>query len=169
MYHTNIHVLETVNAAFPERLTVPAGMNDIQESGRLGRKNQKGFYKYENGKKAGPDNSIYQLVQKNGSQKSFKAAEIVDRCLLLFVNETARCLEEGILSSPYDGDAGAVFGLGFPPFLGGPFKYVDFMGAGKVVESLNALAAEHGKRFEPCELLKQHAASQKLFYPDELS
>ena len=97
----------------------------FQESGRLGRKNEKGFYKYESGKKIGVDNSIYSLIAPETSKQKPDSNEIVDRLLLLFINESVKCLEEGVLNSAYDGDVGAVFGLGFPPIWGGPFKYID--------------------------------------------
>lgn len=163
-----IHVLETVNAAFPDRLAMPKGLSDVQASGRLGRKNQKGFYRYDEGKKVEPDETIYGIVQHDSKKHSFKDTQISDRCLLLFVNETLRCLEEGILSKAYDGDVGAVFGLGFPPFLGGPFKYVDSLGAQEIVNRLESLAGEHGDRFKPCALLYKMAEKGELFYPDEL-
>ena len=73
---------------------------------------------------------------------------IQDRLALLFVNEAVRCLDEGVLQSPTDGDLGAVLGLGFPPFRGGPFHYADSIGT-RLAERLRALAAAHGSRYEP--------------------
>ena len=58
-----------------------------------------------------------------------------------------------------DGDIGAIFGLGFPPFTGGPFSYVDSMGAKNVVAKLEALAEEHGPRYAPAQILVEHADS----------
>ena len=85
----------------------------------------------------------------------------------VFVNESAKCLEEGILDSAYDGDIGAVFGLGFPPFWGGPFKYVDQIGTSTVVDRLSGLADKYGSRFEPAEILKDYAKTGKKFFPEE--
>ena len=162
------HVLETISGAYPERLTIPDNFGKIIESGRLGRKNEKGFYSYDNGKKGAPDHSIYSILFGNDAPKSSLAAhEIVDRCLLLFVNETARCLEEGILNSAHDADVGAVFGLGFPPFWGGAFKYVDHLGAASIVERLRGLADKYGSRFEPADILKDFASKGLKFFPDE--
>jgi len=81
------------------------------------------------------------------------------------VNEAARCLEEGILRSPRDGDVGAVFGIGFPPFRGGPFRYVDAEGSSEVVEELEQLNGRFPGRFEPAQVLVEHARARKRFYP----
>ena len=80
------------------------------------------------------------------------------------INEAAYCLDEGILRSARDGDIGAVFGLGFPPFLGGPFRYMDSLGLAVVVEKLQALQAEHGERFTPAPILLSLAKTGKSFY-----
>ncbi|MCC5852350.1 MAG: hypothetical protein JJU30_05900, partial [Alkalimonas sp.] len=58
-----------------------------------------------------------------------------------------------------------IFGIGFPPFLGGPFRYMDSLGAAKLVEILQGYEAQFGSRFAPCELLQQMAAEGKTFYP----
>jgi len=92
------------------------------------------------------------------------ADEITQRCVLAMVNEAARCLEEGILRSPRDGDIGAVFGIGFPPFRGGPFRYVDSVGATKIVEQLEDLNARFAPRFEPAQVLVDLARRQRTFY-----
>jgi len=75
--------------------------------------------------------------------------------VLLFVNEAAHCLDEGVLASPADGDLGAVLGLGFPPFRGGPFHYADALGATSVADRLRRLADQYGPRFEPAVSLTQ--------------
>lgn len=164
------HVLETMQKAFPERIEVPEGLQAVIDSGRLGRKNSKGFYKYQNGKKSGSDQQIYSLMGISlQAEASVETQDIVDRCLLLFVNESVRCLEEGILPSAYAGDVGAVFGLGFPPFWGGPFKYVDLVGVNSVVEHLRGLADKFGKRFEPCQLLLEMAEKGQSFFDQNAS
>ena len=80
------------------------------------------------------------------------------------VNEAACCLEEGILRNARDGDIGAVFGLGFPPFLAGPFRYADAVGVGRLVERLEHFAALHGERFAPAASLRGLAARDGSFY-----
>ena len=80
------------------------------------------------------------------------------------LNEAVRCLEEGIIASARDGDIGAIFGIGFPPFLGGPFHYIDTLGPAKLVEILNGYQSQFGERFAPAELLKQMANEQSYFF-----
>ncbi len=162
-----MHVIETMEKAFPDRMTAPRGLLPVADSGRLGRKNNKGFYTYDNGKKGRPDPAIYELLEIKKSQAGLTDEVIVDRCVLSFINETVRCLEDGILATASDGDVGAVFGLGFPPFWGGPFKYVDLVGASAVVERLKVLADQYGPRFRPADTLVKHAQSNGLFFPSE--
>jgi len=162
-----MHVLETIRGAFPDRMSTATGLQTLAESGRLGRKNNKGFYLYMDGKKGRVDNSVYQLLGITPTDEKLDQEEISDRCVLIFVNESVRCLEEGILASASDGDVGAVFGLGFPPFLGGPFKYVDHMGAKTIVERLSGLADKYGERFKPSALLQKMADEGKRFFESE--
>jgi 3-hydroxyacyl-CoA dehydrogenase/enoyl-CoA hydratase/3-hydroxybutyryl-CoA epimerase len=79
------------------------------------------------------------------------------------VNEAIRCLGEGILRSARDGDVGAVFGLGWPPFRGGPFRWVDTLGSAEVLSRMEKLRDRHGARFEPAPLLVEHARSGRPF------
>jgi 3-hydroxyacyl-CoA dehydrogenase/enoyl-CoA hydratase/3-hydroxybutyryl-CoA epimerase len=161
-----MHVMETMSKAWPERFLMPPQFVPIKESGRLGRKNAKGFYKYEEGKKVGVDDSIYSLLNLKPSTR-LTPLEIVDRCVLAYVNESVRSLEEGIIPKAYEGDIGSVFGLGFPPIWGGPFKYIDLVGASLIEQKLLELEKKYGPRFAPSKLLASHAKQGKLFYPDE--
>ena len=115
------------------------------------------------GKKRGADESVYELFGKKPNPSAFPVDEIQKRVGLQMVNEAARCLEEEILRSPRDGDIGAIFGLGFPPFTGGPFRYVDTVGAGEVVRRLERLADKYGERFEPAQILRDYAKAGKKF------
>ena len=144
--------------AYPERITKPEGIAAIIADNRLGRKNKRGFYTYNEDKKDKPDPSIYPLINKSGSQEplTLSEEEIVDRCNLVFVNESMRCLEDGILKTASDGDVGAVFGLGFPPFLGGPFHYTKSQGTKNICERLNKLAEKYGERFKPASILENN-------------
>lgn len=148
--------------AFGERMTPPAGMGGLTASGRKGRKNGKGFYTYENGKRGGVDATVYEDLGV-AATGGIDRAEIQERVSLALINEAARCLEEGILHSARDGDIGAVMGIGFPPFRGGPFFWIDQVGAGQVVERLERLADRHGPRFAPAEILVEAAASGRKF------
>ena len=80
------------------------------------------------------------------------------------VNEAVNCLEGGIIRSPRDGDVGAVMGLGFPPFLGGPFRFVDTRGPREIVALLEGFQKRHGQRFAPAPLLVKMAKADKRFH-----
>lgn len=130
--------------------------------GRYGKKSGRGFYSYQKGKRIGVDQTVYEVLGATpGTSPS--PDEIRDRIVLQFVNEAVRCLEGGILQSARDGDIGAIMGLGWPPYTGGPFMYVDTVGADNIVTTMDALADIHGPRFEPAQLLRDHAASGDMF------
>ena len=152
-------------AAFGERLRPSESMGRVIASGRLGRKNKKGFYRYdERGKRKGVDETVYQFVPGGAARKQMAAAEIQERLSLAMLNEAMRCLEEKVIRQPRDGDIGAIFGIGFPPFRGGPFRCVDAMGAADIVSRLKALNARYPGRYEPCALLERMAAAGKTVY-----
>ena len=149
--------------AFGSRMAPSEAMRRVVQAGRTGRKGGKGFYRYdEAGKKGDVDETIYQVIGQQ--RRELPADEMVQRCVLAMVNEAARCLEEGILRSARDGDIGAVFGIGFPPFRGGPFRYVDSVGAHRIVEQLEDLRVRFGDRFEPARLLLDAAGARGSFY-----
>lgn len=141
------HIIKVLFNAFSDRLKIPQEIESISKEGRKGRKNNKGFYIYLNGKKEKPDASIYKNFPQE--RKNFDLSEIADRCVYVFLNEAARCLDESIIKSEDDGDLGAIFGLGFPPFLGGPFHYSKILGKKNVKEKLIELSKKHGSRFSP--------------------
>ena len=152
-------------AAFPTRAAPSHSIQRVQEAGRLGRKGKSGFYLYdEGGKKGGVDESVYALLPTGNTRSTFSADEIQQRCALAMVNEAARCLEEGIVRSARDGDIGAVFGIGFPPFRGGPFRYMDAVGADEIVRRLEELHDRFRPRFEPSPLLLAMARSGARFH-----
>ncbi|HZG42713.1 MAG TPA: 3-hydroxyacyl-CoA dehydrogenase NAD-binding domain-containing protein, partial [Longimicrobium sp.] len=153
-------------AAFASRMTPSDLIDRMVADGRLGRKNAKGFYRYDgDGKKGGPDESAY-AVFGGPPRKTMPAEEIQERLGLAMVNEAVRTLEEGVLRSARDGDVGAVFGIGFPPFRGGPFWYVDTTGAAEVLRRLRALEQRFGGRFAPARLLEEMAADGRRFFPE---
>jgi 3-hydroxyacyl-CoA dehydrogenase/enoyl-CoA hydratase/3-hydroxybutyryl-CoA epimerase len=155
-----------MSAAFGDRLQPSASLAKVLGAGRLGRKGKKGFYLYdENGKKSGVDESVYELLPTGSRRTEVPKEEIQRRLSLAMLNEAARCVEEGIVRTPRDGDIGAVFGIGFPPFRGGPFRAIDTMGAAKAVELLEALNAKHVGRFVPAAILVRMAREGARFYP----
>jgi 3-hydroxyacyl-CoA dehydrogenase/enoyl-CoA hydratase/3-hydroxybutyryl-CoA epimerase len=163
--------------SFGTRMMPGEGVRRVVESGRTGRKGRSGFYLYdEDGKKGGVDPSVYPIIHGGdrratpgsmGPVTGVENAEIVDRCVLAMINEAARCLDEGVLRTPRDGDIGAVFGLGFPPFRGGPFRYIDAAGVRAIVARLERLEERFGERFAPANLLATMAPNDNRFYPKE--
>jgi 3-hydroxyacyl-CoA dehydrogenase len=163
------------------------------KAGFLGRKSGRGFYRYDAssrsrtrgllrgalrrikggdaGKPINADAMALLQTSKLLSSKarSFAVGEVQTRMWARFVAEAVTCLQDGILENAADGDVGAVFGLGFPAFRGGPFRFIDEQGASHVVASLERLRDAQGARFAPPVLLTEHAKAGKRFYPDRPS
>lgn len=151
--------------AFGLRMQPSVTLQRIIESGRLGRKSKKGFYTYDDdGKRGHADSSIYAFSPDGTSRKEFDRETMQNRVVLPMLNEAVRCLEDGIIASPRDGDIGAVFGIGFPPFLGGPFRYLDSLGLAEVVRKLEELNRQFPGRYEPARLLREMAARGASFH-----
>ncbi len=152
--------------AFGGRMQPSDALVKVLGAGRLGRKGKQGFYAYdEKGKRDGVDESVYQLYAGGAKRREVAKEEIQRRLSLAMVNEAARCLEEGIVHSARDGDIGAVFGIGFPPFRGGPFRHADAVGLAELVRQLETLDAQHPGRFTPAAILKRMATEGRTFYP----
>ena len=147
-----------------ERFEPPAAFDKLIEDERKGKKNQKGFYQYGKGVKGKPvDSSVYSLLGIEPKQNLDREA-VAELCVLPMLNEAAYCLQEGIIRSARDGDIGSVFGIGFPPFRGGPFRYMDEIGIGALVAKLKTLAEQRGDRYQPAPLLVEMAEQQRRFY-----
>ncbi|WP_100641983.1 fatty acid oxidation complex subunit alpha FadJ [Alteromonas facilis] len=149
---------------FGERFTAPSAFDKVLEDGRKGKKNEKGFYLYE-GKKPGKDvdESVYELLGISPN-KSLSGDVIAERSVLMMLNEAARCLDEGVIRNARDGDIGAIFGIGFPPFLGGPFRYMDKLGITTVVQRLKHYSETIDSKFAPADILVKMADEGKSFY-----
>jgi 3-hydroxyacyl-CoA dehydrogenase len=128
----------------------------------FGRKTGKGFYTYPKKGRKTVNTGIYKYFGGE-DRKDLSKTEIQQRIGLIFVNECVHCLEEGVLFAAKDGDLAAILGLGFPPFTGGPFSYIDATGAQQIVETLASLSSKHGDRFKAAPLLIQHAKDNKAF------
>ncbi|MGF1775789.1 fatty acid oxidation complex subunit alpha FadJ [Vibrio nomapromontoriensis] len=155
-------IMPILVAELGQRFQGPDVFDKLLNDGRKGRKSGKGFYSYK-GKKKSVDTSVYRVLGLKPETK-LSENEIAMRCVLPMLNEAVRCLDEGIIESPRDGDIGAIFGIGFPPFLGGPFRYLDALGITKVVEMMNEHAQKHGDRFAPCDGLLTRAGLNETFY-----
>ncbi|BBV75351.1 fatty acid oxidation complex subunit alpha [Raoultella planticola] len=166
---TGTKILPVLEAAWGERFSPPANIIDaILNDDRKGRKNSRGFYLYETKgrtSKKRPDAAVYSLLGISAPQARLSAQQIAERCVMMMLNEAARCFDEQVIRGARDGDIGAVFSIGFPPFLGGPFRYMDKLGAGEVVAILQRLAAQYGSRFTPCENLLRMAGQGATFWP----
>ncbi len=114
----------------------------------LGRKAGRGFYRYDRGRRKGPDPAAPALLGRRGAAPQDPAV-VVDRAVMLMIKEAALCLEEKIIDRPDLLDAALIFGIGFPPFRGGLLRYADSLGARKVAERMQELAGRHGDRFAP--------------------
>ncbi|EPJ9670787.1 TPA: fatty acid oxidation complex subunit alpha FadJ [Citrobacter freundii] len=164
---TGTKIIPILEAAYGERFSAPANVvSSILNDDRKGRKNGRGFYLYgAKGRKSKKqvDPAIYALIGAQG-QSRLSPQQMAERCVMLMLNEAARCFDEQVIRSARDGDIGAVFGIGFPPFLGGPFRYMDALGAGEVVAVLQRLASLYGPRFTPCDRLLQMAERGESFW-----
>ncbi|WP_240221923.1 fatty acid oxidation complex subunit alpha FadJ [Rheinheimera hassiensis] len=149
-----------------ERFAAPAAFDKLLADGRKGKKTERGFYLYgKNGKKGKKlvDESVYSVLGVTPAPR-LNSDEISNRCVVQMLNEAVRCLDDGIIASARDGDIGAIFGIGFPPFLGGPFRYIDQLGAANLVAQLRNLESRFGSRFAPAPLLVTMAEQQQRFY-----
>lgn len=154
--------------AFGDRLAPAPGMARLLADDRLGRKNARGFYLYDQDYRKGrrpADTTVYELLGVEAARMD-DASGVAERCLLQMINEAARCIDEGIVRSPRDADVGAVFGLGFPPYLGGPCRYVDVNGARAVLSRLEGYRGRYGDRFVPAPVIERHASGGTSFYPE---
>lgn len=155
------HVSQILGEAFGERFPHSASVNHMVAAGRMGRKSGKGFYDYS-GRKKKPDRAVYEF--RDATPASLPRELIQRRLSLIFVNEAVRCLGEGVIASPRDGDVGAVMGIGFPPFLGGPFRYADSLGIASIAEELRRMEYAYGSQYSPAPLLEEMMREGRSFY-----
>jgi 3-hydroxyacyl-CoA dehydrogenase / enoyl-CoA hydratase / 3-hydroxybutyryl-CoA epimerase len=136
----------------------------VDKKERYGRKNRKGFYDYpEKGpKRLWP--GLADLQQTKLAPDSIDIEELKQRLLGVQALETARCLEEHVLTDVREADVGSILGFGFAPFSGGTLSYIDMLGVKQFVEQCRKLEAKYGERFKPAQLLLDMAAKGESFY-----
>jgi 3-hydroxyacyl-CoA dehydrogenase/enoyl-CoA hydratase/3-hydroxybutyryl-CoA epimerase len=136
----------------------------VVKRGRLGRKNAKGFYDYpENApKRLWP--GLAEIAGEPRPAETFNVEELKQRVLVIQALETARCVEEGVITDVRDADVGSILGFGYAPFTGGTLSYIDFMGVKEFVALCERFAGRHGDRFKPSPLLVEMAKKGETFY-----
>ncbi|WP_275289049.1 fatty acid oxidation complex subunit alpha FadB [Halomonas elongata] len=178
---TAVHAGEVMAEGFPERMGSLGGAGGegqdksaIQvmfDNDRLGQKNAKGFYAYEEDRKGKPqkvsDEAAIELVKGvAGSGREFSDDDIIARMMTPLCLETVRCLEDGIVGTPAEADMALIYGIGFPPFRGGALRYIDAMGLEAFVAQADELAAELGALYAPTDKLREMARNGERFYQD---
>jgi 3-hydroxyacyl-CoA dehydrogenase len=152
---------ERLRKTFGERAGMPRLLARLVAEKRLGAKAGGGFF----GPGGRPASEATAAVEGYGQGRA-SASDLRDRLVLALVAEAARALEEGVASSPRDLDMGMILGAGFPPWKGGPLRWVDRQGAGAIVRRMEELAGRCGERLEPPEALARRARGTELFYQD---
>ena len=165
------HAQAIMADGFPDRMAAEGrtSLDVMVDAERYGQKNAKGYYAYSLDRKGKPKKSadpaipaMIAEVQANGTQE-FSKEEIQERMMVPMLIETIRCLEEGIVDTPNEADMALIFGIGFPPFLGGALHYADLLG----LEAVCAMADKYahlGKLYEPTAKMREMAASGATYY-----
>lgn len=155
-------MLPNLEQHYGKPFAVPAKLGNLLRDDRKGRKNRRGFYLYnsQTDERTMVDKSIY-YVMETISENNLESEQVVRRCILMMLNEAARCLEEGVISSPEEGNMASVLGVFFPDFRGGIYAYMQHIGATSIVKALNEHVNLYGERFQPCEWLLNQAAQEQ--------
>lgn len=161
-----VKVLKIFKKAFGDRVEMSPTMDKLIESGRLGQKNKKGFYQYdESGRKTEVDQSVYGDLGLSSPSNPHKPEACVERGVFAMINECALALKEDrIVETPHEVDLAMIMGTGFPPFRGGLLKYADKIGATYVVDQLEVYSANGAKRLKPSTPLRNMAKNNGRFY-----
>ena len=157
------HICVTLSQKFPDRLRMPEILEKMLKNGCLGKKSGSGFYIHSKDGKT-KINPEVEAFRTSHSAAALTREDLKERMVLLMVNEAARCLEEQVVSAPEDVDFGMVMGTGFAPFRGGPLRYADSEGIGKIVAAMTRWQNRGVSYFEPAALLHRMAARGECFY-----
>lgn len=157
------HASEVMSKGFPDRMPLTPGdsVEILFQAGRFGQKNGAGFYAYSTDQKgkikkeAKPE--IYPILGQSPpfSETLVNDQEIIDRLMIPFVFESARCLSEKIVSEAHELDLAMLSGLGFPPFRGGPMRYAESVGIASLIEKSQKLSEKFGPLFEASTEVKE--------------
>ena len=168
---TAFHAGGVMAAGYPDRMSqdIPTIISKMYEKEWYGQKNDKGFYIHSKDKKGKPKKeenpSITDLVKELsvGIGDAIRDIEIIDRMMLPMLMESSRCLEDNIVETPIEVDMGLIYGLGFPPFRGGIFRWADTIGLNEIIQRSEKYKAL-GKVYEPTEQIMKMAKDEKLFH-----
>ena len=160
------NVLNILQEGYGTRFKMPEQFTQVVKNGQLlGKKSKKGFYDYSKGD-AVINTDLYKqhsIVMKYRISDQDES-EIIDRLILIMLNEASRCIEESVVASPEQLDLAMIMGTGFPPFRGGLLRYADERGLGDIVHRLNHLAQRVDQRFKPSAYLLKLSKENKIFY-----
>lgn len=162
-----VKVLKIFKKSFGDRIQISSVMDNIEKSGRLGRKNGQGFYTYSSdGKRGEVDQTVYQALGVSAPTNPYQNLECIERGIFAMVNECSRALiEDRIVETPHEVDLAMIMGTGFPPFRGGLLRYADSLGAKYIADQLSKYAGERkADRLKPAAPLQQMAQASKKFY-----
>jgi 3-hydroxyacyl-CoA dehydrogenase/enoyl-CoA hydratase/3-hydroxybutyryl-CoA epimerase len=151
--------------AFQDRMQTPGVFAQLLDAGFKGRKSGRGFYEYRKDHVAGVNRFALGLREAE-DKADLTREQLQERMVLLMINEAARCLQEGIVPDRRDIDFAMIMGTGFAPFRGGPLRYADTIGIGRVADSLQRLSRSRERQFVPCEQLVEMSKQNKKFYGD---
>lgn len=164
------HVAEDLGKAFGERFAGgnPDLLKALVDAKMMGRKSKKGVFVYDDSNKGSRELNQDAMSIIKGFSIAGKGLDsdedIQQRIAFRFTNEAISSLQDGVLKTALEGDIGAVFGLGFPPMKGGPFRFMDTFGADKFVDIMRRYEEQYGAAFTPCQLLLDQAKSGNKFY-----
>ncbi|MGZ3722578.1 MAG: 3-hydroxyacyl-CoA dehydrogenase NAD-binding domain-containing protein [Bdellovibrionales bacterium] len=161
-----VKVVKIFHKSLGDRIEVPKVIDALLESKRLGKKNKRGFYLYDDkGKQLSVDQSVYAELKLSAPTNPLTEKECIERGVFTMINEAALALiEDHIVNTADAVDLAMIMGTGFPPFRGGPFRYVDSEGAANVLRRMEALQAKHGLRFTPAPLLVECVRAGRRFH-----
>lgn len=167
---TGVHAANVMADGFPDRMKndYKTATEVMFENNRLGQKNGIGFYEYSKDKRGRPQKNVndvvYELIAPHvAERREFVESEIIARMMVPMAIELARCLEEGIVETAAEADIALIYGLGFPPFRGGVFQWIDTMGVAKFVEMADQFA-DLGAAFQVTDGMREMAAANKSYY-----
>lgn len=161
-----LKVSKIFHQSLGDRIMIPPCMGKLAETDRLGKKNKKGFYTYdERGKPQGVDQGIYSELGLGQPTNKLTNKEVIHRGIFNMINEAALALiEERIVDTPEEVDLAMITGTGFPPFRGGLLRYADSVGSQVIADELEVFATQYGIRFKPSTPLRNMAKTNRTFY-----